>query len=232
MDRTEHIVSGYDTELTSLMTDIYALGDIVSFMTSDAVRALKKENSELARKVIDRDVEANLLQAKVDASAVRILALRHPMATDLRRVISATRMSADFERIGDLAEGIARRTLTVNDEKSLKLTKSISRMGKAVAVQLNNCLTALRNEDEKLAIEIWIADEDIDDIYNSLFRELLTVMMSDQRKIETCTALLFIAKNLERIGDHVTNICEAIYYTETAQQLIHDPDVEELITTG
>jgi len=227
-ENNEHIVSGYDDELSALMSDIYQLGEHVYSMTSDAIKAMKKRDSDMAHDVIERDQQANFLQDKIDGTSLKILALRHPMATDLRRVVAATRLATDFERIGDLAEGIAKPTLDVNDEEQVELAKSVSRMGKSVKQNFKACLEALHKEDASLAVEVWAEDEDINDLYSSLFRELVAVMVSNPRKISACTSLLFMAKNLERIGDHISNVCEAIYFTQTAKQLINDPALEEV----
>jgi len=167
----EHIVSGFDEELNMLSTTIAQLGGLVETMVADSVKSLKTRDDDLANSVIERDRQANLLQEKIDDDAMRIFALRHPMATDLRRVIGAIKVATDLERVGDLAEGIARR-----------------------------------------AKHVWLGDEDIDEMYNSLFRELLTYMMEDPRTISSSAGLLFAAKNLERIGDHATNIAETIHF--------------------
>lgn len=209
---TEHIVAGYDDELNTLTTRIAELGGLVETMVTDAMTSMHKRDSELARSVIERDHNANRLQEQADDDAMRILALRHPMASDLRRVMGAIRIASDLERIGDLAEGIARRALTVNEGEALSLAKGVNRMGKLVKSQLKDALDALMTNNVTKAKQVWLADEDVDEMYNSLFRELLTYMMEDPRTISSSTSLLFAAKNLERIGDHATNIAEAVYF--------------------
>ena len=134
------------------------------------------------------------------------------MATDLRRVIGAIKVATDLERVGDLAEGIARRALTVNESESLALAKGVTRMGKLVKTQLKESLDSFLTDNVKKAKHVWLGDEDIDEMYNSLFRELLTYMMEDPRTISSSAGLLFAAKNLERIGDHATNIAETIHF--------------------
>lgn len=225
INKTGHIVSGYDTELRSLTSDLTELGTIVSEMIDDAMKAFKKRDSIRAQKVIERDQQANDLQFKIDEAVQRIIALRNPVALDLRRIISATRIASDLERVGDLAEGIARRALIINEEKRIDIAKSVYRMGKQVRNQLSGSLDTLLKEDATEAIHYWRADSDIDDLYNSIFRELVTVMMGDPRTIPACTELLFVAKNLERVGDHATNVCEAVYFTVNAKQLINDPSL-------
>ncbi len=223
ISNTSHIVSGYDAELSRLTNDLTDLGTIVSEMVSDAMQAFKKRDSIMAQQVIDRDETANSLQFKIDEAVQRIIALRNPVAQDLRSIIGATRIASDLERVGDLAEGIARRAMIINEEKRIDMARSVYRMGKQVRIQLAGALDTLLKGDPIAALHFWQADSDLDDLYDSIFRELVTVMMGDPRTIPACTELLFVAKNLERIGDHATNICEAVYFTVKAEQLIRDP---------
>lgn len=220
---SNHIVSGYDAELSYLTNDLTDLGTLVSEMVTDAMQAFKKRDSIKAQQVIDRDEQANALQFKIDEAVQRIIALRNPVAQDLRSIISATRIASDLERVGDLSEGIARRAMIINEEKRIDMARSVYRMGKQVRKQLAGALDTLLKGDAIAALHYWQADSDLDDLYNSIFRELVTVMMGDPRTIPACTELLFVAKNLERIGDHATNVCEAVYFTIKATQLISDP---------
>jgi len=222
----EHIVSGYDDDLNQLTTALSELGGLVETMTSDSVRSIKKRDSDLAQKVIAMDKQANLLQEQIDEDALRLMALRHPMATDLRRTIGAIRCANDLERVGDLAEGIARRAISINEEDKIDLAKGVSRIGKLVKTQLSGALDALLREDADKALQIWLADEDVDEMYNAIFRELLTYMMGDPRTITACASFLFVSKNLERIGDHATNICESVYFTVHGKQLVNDPSLD------
>ncbi len=228
-DQSTHIVSGYDNDLKSLTHALTELGTLVSEMVDGAMRAFKKRDSVLAEKIIARDSDANKRQHKIDEDVQRIIALRNPVAQDLRRIIGATRIAADLERVGDLAEGIAKRALLLNEEPRIDMSKSVYRMGKQVRKQLSGALDTLLKEDAISALHYWQADSDIDDLYNSIFRELVTVMMGDPRTIPACAELLFVAKNLERIGDHATNICEAIYFTAKADQLINDPSLAPMM---
>ncbi|WP_427451561.1 phosphate signaling complex protein PhoU [Litorimonas sp. WD9-15] len=228
-DQSTHIVSGYDTDLKSLTHALTDLGTLVSEMVEGAMRAFKKRDSVLAEKIIARDSDANKRQHKIDEDVQRIIALRNPVAQDLRRIIGATRIASDLERVGDLAEGIAKRALLLNEEPRIDMSKSVYRMGKQVRKQLSGALDTLLKEDAISALHYWQADSDIDDLYNSIFRELVTVMMGDPRTIPACAELLFVAKNLERIGDHATNICEAIYFTAKADQLINDPSLAPMM---
>ena len=222
----DHIVSGYDDDLNQLTTTLAELGGLVETMTSDSVKSIKKRDSVLAQKVIEMDKQANALQEQIDDDALRLMALRHPMATDLRRTIGAIRCANDLERVGDLAEGIARRAVSINEEDKIDLAKGVSRIGKLVKTQLSGALDALLREDADKALQVWVADEDVDEMYNAIFRELLTYMMGDPRTITACASFLFVAKNLERIGDHATNICESVYFTVHGKQLVNDPSIE------
>lgn len=218
-----HIVSGYDAELLSLTNDLTDLGTLVSEMVDDAMQAFKQRDSRMAQQVIDRDKDANALQLKIDESVQLIIARRNPVAQDLRRIIGASRIASDLERVGDLAEGIAKRAMAINEEERIDISRSVYRMGKQVRTQLAGAMDTLLKSDAVAALHFWQADSDLDDLYDSLFKELVTVMMGDPRTIPACTELLFVAKNLERIGDHATNICEAVYFTDKATQLINDP---------
>ena len=221
-----HIVTGYDDDLNEISTTLSHMGGLVESMTADSVEAIRKRNSELANSVISRDKQVNEMQEKIDEDAMKLLALRHPMATDLRRTISAIRCASDLERVGDLAEGIAKRALSINDEERIALAKGVGRIGKLVKQQLSGALDALMREDADKALQVWLSDEDVDEMYNAIFRELLTYMMEDPRTISACTSFLFVSKNLERIGDHATNICESVYFTVHGKPLINDPAIE------
>ena len=222
----EHIVSGYDEDLDTLTTRLSEMGNLAENMVSDAIRSVKKRDDDLAQSVITRDKDMNKLQSVIDEDAMRILALRHPMATDLRRTIGAIRIANDLERIGDLAEGISRRAISLNEVERIELAKGVTRMGKIVNGQLSRAIDAYLRDDIDSAVAIWMGDEDIDEMYNSIFRELLTYMMGDPRMIGGCASLLFVAKNLERIGDQTTNICEVVYFTANGKPLIEDERVE------
>lgn len=215
----EHIVAGFDEELNHLTSTLAQLGGVVESMVTDAMEALNRADTACAQEVIARDKKANELQIAADQEALRIFALRHPMAGDLRRVMGAVRVASDLERIGDLAEGIARRVLDMNIGSDTVLTKSVYRMGKLVKCQVSAALDALLKEDKAQACKVWLTDKDVDEMYHALFRELLTYMFEDSGKISMATSLLFVAKNLERIGDHATNLAEAAFFTVTGERL-------------
>lgn len=223
----DHIVSAYDTDLNALNAKLSEMGSLTESMLSDVIKSLKKRDNDLAESVIAQDTAVNRLQEEIDEDALRIIALRHPLATDLRKVMGAVRVANDLERVGDLAEGIAHRTLSLNEVDRISLAKGVARMGKLVKSQLSQALDALLREDIDLAVQVWLSDEDVDEMYNSIFRELLTYMMGDPRTITACASLLFVAKNLERIGDQSTNICESIYFTVNGTHLIRDSRIVE-----
>jgi len=225
-DLNEHILTGYDDDLNELNKTLAELGGHVEAMVSDSVKSIKKRDSNLAADVIARDKHANTLQEKVDEDVIRLFALRHPLAADLRRVISASKVANDLERIGDLAESMSRRALSINAQERIALAKGIVPIGRLVRTQLKDALDALMRSDENQAIQVWLGDADVDEMYNSYFRELLTYMMEDPRTITSCTGLLFAAKNLERIADHATNIAECVYYTVKGKAIVHSDEIK------
>ncbi|MEL6687242.1 MAG: phosphate signaling complex protein PhoU [Pseudomonadota bacterium] len=224
-----HIVSGYDSDLNELTASLSDLGRVAEEMVSSAITALSQRDSELAQYVIGRDHLANQLQSKVDDDAMRILALRNPMAMDLRRTIGSIRVATDLERIGDLAEGIAKRALNLNDEPPLTLSDEFERMGRQVKTLLTTALDALVREDTQAATQVWMADQDVDESYNLILTDILDNMSDDPSRVTAATALLFAAKNLERVGDHTSNICEVIYFTRNGKQLIEDPAIRSAL---
>lgn len=226
---TNHIVSGYDSDLNDLSRRLAELGSVAESMLTDAITALKTQDMTLAQSVKRRDQTANRIQARIDDDAVRILALRSPMATDLRRTIGAIRVATDLERIGDLAEGVAKRTLDLDPDTDTELSQSIVMMGRQVKAHLSTALDGLMRDDLDIAVQTWLADNDIDEMYNAILRQLIDRMSGSPRQVDGCTSLIFAAKNLERVGDHTSNICEVMYYTRTGRQLVNDDAVRSRI---
>ncbi len=224
---TEHIVKSFDDELDELSAEVVRMGGLAEHLLNDALKAVLSRDDALAREVIARDREIDALQMDLERRVILLLALRQPMAADLRRTFSALKISGDLERIGDLAKNIAKRALILNESPPMPLTRSVHRMGHAVSLMLKDVLDAYTAGDVDLAIDVWRRDEEIDAHYNSLFRELLTYMMEDAHTITMCTHLLFMAKNLERIGDHTTNIAENIHFLVTGEEL---PDSRQSAT--
>jgi phosphate transport system protein len=208
----DHIVKAYDQEIAALRTQLAMMGGLAEEQLSNAVEALSKRNLSLADSVIKGDDQLDQLERQIEEKAILTIAKRQPMAQDLREIMVAIRVASDIERIGDLAKNTAKRTHAIPDALPRKLAAGFERMGAMAMKQLNQILDAYAKRDEVKAMEVWLADEDLDALYNSIFRELLTYMMEDPRNISLCTHLLFGAKNIERIGDHTTNIAENIHY--------------------
>jgi len=217
---SEHIVSSYDVELQDLRRRISEMGGIAEKMLVDAIRALVRRDTVLAQTVISTDARLDLLQREVEEHAILMIARRQPLAVDLRETISAIRVSGDVERIGDLAKNIAKRSLAIATQfQPQKIVVGVQHMSDLVIGQLKDVLDAYAQQDQQGALGVWQRDGQIDALYTSLFRELLTYMMEDPRNITFCAHLLFCAKNIERIGDHTTNIAETIYYLVTGEML-------------
>ena len=209
---SEHIAKVYDEDLGSLKTMLAQMGGLVEQQLDDAIDALLRRDTVLADRVIQNDEKVDVLEHQIEEKAILTIAKRQPMARDLREIMVAIKVSSDLERIGDLAKNTAKRTHAMSDQVPRKLMAGVTRMGRLAQEELKNILDAYARSDAERAIEVWRSDEELDALYNSIFRELLTYMMEDPRNISLCTHLLFGAKNMERIGDHATNIAENIHY--------------------
>ena len=219
----EHIVSSYDNELQDLRRRISEMGGIAEKMLVESIAALVRRDTALAQAVIASDARLDVLQREVEENAILTIARRQPLAIDLRETISAIRISGDVERIGDLAKNIAKRALAIGGEfQPQKIVVGVQHMSDLVLGQLKDVLDAYAQQDTAKALDVWKRDGAIDALYTSLFRELLTYMMEDPRNISFCTHLLFCAKNIERIGDHTTNIAETVHYLVTGETLAID----------
>ena len=219
----EHIVSSYDNDLQGLRQRISEMGGISEKMLVDALVALARHDKPLAQAVIALDPRLDVLHREVEENAILTIARRQPLAVDLRETISAIRIAGDVERIGDLAKNIAKRALAIGDDfQPQKIVVGLQHMNDLVLGQLKDVLDAYAQKDTAKALDVWKRDGAIDALYTSLFRELLTYMMEDPRNISFCTHLLFCAKNIERIGDHTTNIAETVHYLVTAETLAID----------
>jgi phosphate transport system protein len=215
---SDHIVTSFDQELRELRNMIAEMGGYAEKSVVDSVDALIKRDITLAQRVIALDGTIDALQRNVEERAILVIAKRQPMALDLREIVSAIRVSNDLERIGDLGKNIAKRVVALNGQmQPAKIFGGFDHMADMVLEQLKQVLDAFaqRNVDE--ALSVWRSDGAIDAMYTSLFRELLTYMMEDPRNIGFCTHLLFCAKNIERIGDHATNIAETVHYLVIGQ---------------
>jgi phosphate transport system protein len=218
-----HIVKTYGEELDQLSAEVVLMGGLAEAQVADAVEAVARRDVALAQSVVQRDHRLDDLEKDVEKKCIRLIALRQPMADDLRRTVSAMKISQSLERCGDLAKNIAKRAIVVTEAEPISpITRSIERMGKLVSSRLRDVLDAYKGGKVDLAQSVWASDTEVDEHYNALFRELLTYMMGDPRTISACTHLLFMAKNLERIGDHATNIAEHIHYELTGEDYVEE----------
>jgi len=193
----------------------YELMEMVLF------RAIARRDVTIAQGVITRDARLDEIEIDIERRAIRLIALRQPVADDLRRTVAALKISMNLERCGDLAKNIAKRALVIAESDPLTpLTRSIERMGELVAGRLKDVLDAFAARDLDRARAVWQRDQEVDEHYDAIFRELLTYMMGDPRTIASCAHLLFVAKNLERIGDHATNIAEIVHYEITGEDMV------------
>jgi phosphate transport system protein len=225
----DHIVKGFGDSLDDLTSAVARMGGIVETQVNDALTAIGRRDTGLAQAVIERDLRADEAHRSIERQATKLLALRQPMANDLREVLAAFKMAGELERVGDLAKSISKRTLVLNRNEPIELTRTIERMGRIASELLNHVLDSYSQRDLQAALAVWQRDEELDSHYNSLFRELLTYMMEDVRNITPCTHLLFVAKNVERIGDHCTNVAEIVHYLISGEDIGRDrPKGDEL----
>jgi phosphate transport system protein len=209
----EHIASAFDQDLRDLNARLTEMGGLAERLVAESVDALVKRDTGLAQRVIAADVQVDQLQREIEEKAILTIARRQPMAVDLREVVSALRVANDLERVGDLAKNTAKRVLALDGQyQAQKQLRGVKHMADMVQQRLKQVLDAYGARDSERALDVWRRDGEIDAMYTSLFRELLTYMMEDPRHITLCIHLLFAAKNIERIGDHATNIAETIYY--------------------
>lgn len=208
----EHIVKSYDEELNHLDDTLARMGGLAESQLSGALQAIIKRDSHLGQHIADSDHVVDEIEQEIDHLGVRLLALRQPMAKDLRTIVVALKTASDLERIADHSANIAKRAAALTRVPEVQPVSAVPLIGNMVQGMLKDVLDAYRARDTKKAREVWVQDGALDDLYNALFRELLTYMMEDPRTIGACLHLLFIAKNIERIGDHATNIAENIIY--------------------
>jgi len=218
----EHIVRAFAEELASLNEEVVTMGGLAEAQLQDALTALVRRDAALADAVIQRDERIDAVQREIERRVVKLLALRQPVADDLRAVLAAMKLAAEIERVGDLAKSTARRVTYLQQTEPVQLTRSVERMGKMAGQLLRGVLDAYANRDRKLAINVWFRDENLDEHYNSVFREIITFMMEDPRMITACTHLHFIAKNIERIGDHCTNMAEVVHFLATGEDILSE----------
>ena len=210
---SEHTAKAFDTDLQELTRLVAEMGGIAERMIVDSVDALIRRDVALGQRVVTIDAELDALQKRIEERAVLTIARRQPMAVDLREIVGAMRVATDLERIGDLAKNMGKRVAALEtDFHPLKLFRGLEHMTDLVQQQVKSVLDAYAAHDLPAAMAVWKGDEEVDAICTSLFRELLTYMMEDPRNITFCTHLLFCAKNIERMGDHATNIAETVHF--------------------
>ena len=216
----EHTTRAFDADLQELAHKIAEMGRLDGEQMAEAIDALVKRDTTLAKRVIAADDRVDELQRQIEQKAATTIARRQPMAVDLREILGALRISNDLERIGDLAENIAKRMMLVTEEHRLdEVVLQLQHMVHVVRDQLGRVLQSYERRDVALALDVWRKDQEIDALNTGLFRELLTFMMEDPRNITFCTHMLFCAKNIERMGDHATNIAETVYYIVQGSEL-------------
>jgi phosphate transport system protein len=208
----EHVVKSYDEELDRLNKIIIEMGGLAESQIAAATDAVVKRDSELAMRVIEGDLHVDQLERDLDNLAVRLLALRQPMARDLREIVAALKIGSDLERICDYAANVAKRSIVLSQSPPTEPVHALPRMAHLALLLVKDVIDAYVERNADKAIIVWNRDEELDEMYASLFREFLTYMMEDPRNIGIYTHLMFMAKNVERIGDHATNIAENVYY--------------------
>jgi phosphate transport system protein len=215
----QHVVKSYDQELKRLRSMITQMGGIVETQVALAAEAIMHRDAAAATRAVEEDPKVDALEREVETFVIRLLALRQPVAGDLRQIVAALKITGDIERIGDYAANVAKRSIVLSEFSLPFSLAGLAHMARLVQQQLKLVIDAFGDNDADRAMEVWRSDQVVDDIYNAIFRELITYMMEDPRNITPCTHLLFIAKNLERIGDHATNVAETVYYSVKGESL-------------
>ncbi|CCG41766.1 phosphate signaling complex protein PhoU [Magnetospirillum molischianum] len=215
----QHIVKSYDIELGKLGDALARMGGLAEAQLAAAIEALENRDGEQAAEVVGGDARIDSLDAFINEQAIKVLALRAPVADDLRTVVTALKIAGEIERVGDLAANVAKRSLVLNQLPPVAQTRSVSRLGRLSLAMVKDVLDAYLGGDSERALVVRDRDQELDEIHSALFREILTYMMEDPRTITPCSHLLFIAKNLERIGDHATNIAEMTHFRITGKSL-------------
>lgn len=218
-DAPEHLVKSYDQELKHLRDLLIEMGGIVESQVAAAAEAIMTLDPAAAMRVVEEDPKVDALERKAEQFVIKLLALRQPVAGDLRHIVAALKITGELERIGDYAANVAKRTIVLAQYSLPYSLSGLGHMAELVQEHLKTIIDAIGESDADKAVEVWRSDQIVDDMYNAIFRELITYMMEDPRNITPCTHLLFIAKNLERIGDHETNIAEMVYYAVKGEVL-------------
>ena len=223
MATTGHTVKAFDDDIGELRGLVAQMGGRAEAAISDAMQALVRRDLDAAARIVDEDRQIDAIEAEIEQKALRLIALRAPMADDLRDVLAALKISGVIERMGDYAKNIAKRIPVLDGAKGIEPLSILPAMSRAVSAMVKGVLDAYAARDAEAALRVCESDREVDDFYNSLFRALLTHMMENPHTITVATHLLFIAKNLERIGDHATNIAEMVYFAATGQPMAERP---------
>jgi phosphate transport system protein len=219
MADSKDFIRSFDQELLQLDAMLAEMGGIVESQMALATEAITEMDADVAQRCVDLDPKTDALEQEIEQFVIRVLALRQPLAGDLRRVVAALKITSALERIGDYAANAAKRSIVLAQQTLPFSLAAMANMARLVQANLKRVIDAVQQNDADLALEVWRSDKEIDDLYTAIFRELITYMMEDPRNITPCTHLLFIAKNLERVGDHATNIAETVYYTVRGETL-------------
>ncbi len=233
MVEAPHTVKSYEEELKNLNSNIIKMGGFCEKSLGKAIQAITTRNSDNAEAVIKDDEKIDKFETLIEQQVVNLIALRQPMAIDLRETVTALKISSDLERIGDLAKNISKRTLLLNENLPKNLTEALVRVSSNVQKQLKSILDAYLDRSSAMAINVWEGDEQIDDLTNLCMQEVIKYLKEDEKNLDDGTHLLFVTKNIERIGDHTTNVAEQVYYLVTGKYLEGDrPKGTEPIVTG
>ncbi|MFZ4689710.1 MAG: phosphate signaling complex protein PhoU [Polymorphobacter sp.] len=226
-DNSAHTVKSFDEDIAQLRAIITRMGGLCEAQIADAVDALVTRNIDAAMIVVEQDKRIDALEAEAEALAVRIIALRAPLASDLREIVAALKIAGVLERIGDYAKNIAKRASAMAQAHPIEPAIIVPEMARAVIGMIKDVLDAFVDRDAALARAVCDSDQRVDDFYNSLFRSLLTFMMENPQYITPSTHLLFVAKNLERIGDHATSVGEMVHFAVTGEHIIDRPKTDD-----
>ena len=227
MGTSAHTVKAFDQDLDQLRASIAQMGGLAEAAIAEAMRALVDRDTEAASRVVENDKKIDALEAEVERNAVQLIALRAPMADDLREVVAALKIAGVVERIGDYAKNIAKRVHIIEGSSKIEPLSLLPEMARIVAEMVRNVLDAFAARDARKAVAVCERDRAVDDFYNSIFRTLLTFMMESPHNITAATHLMFIAKNLERMGDHATNVAEMVYFAATGEHMAERPKGED-----
>ena len=229
-EQRNHIVKSYDEEQNALLDELIRMGRMSVAQLDAALDVVERRDDKAAERVIGNDEAIDALEQQVNHDVIRLIR-RGPLAGDLRVILAALRVASDIERIGDLAANIAKRSMALNLSPPLPLTRGLDALGRMAARQVRDVLDAYVQRDGEAALRVRASDAELDTLYTGLFRELLTYMMEDARAITPCTHLLFMAKNLERIGDHATNIAENVWFLIHGEELMPPRDKRDESST-